>query len=68
MKCLTAAASLAVMLGTVLSATALPVFAADYPDRPIKMIVAYPPGGATDVMARAVSQRLGDRIKQPVVI
>jgi tripartite-type tricarboxylate transporter receptor subunit TctC len=68
MKRLTAAASLAVTLGIVLSATTLPARAADYPDHPIKMIVAYPPGGATDVMARAVSQRLGDRLKQPVVI
>jgi tripartite-type tricarboxylate transporter receptor subunit TctC len=32
------------------------------------MIVAYPPGGATDVMARAVAQRLGDRLKQSVVV
>ena len=39
-----------------------PVVAADYPDHPIKMVVAYPPGGATDVMARAVAQRLGERV------
>jgi tripartite-type tricarboxylate transporter receptor subunit TctC len=32
------------------------------------MVVAYPAGGATDVMARAIAQRLGDRLKQPVVI
>jgi tripartite-type tricarboxylate transporter receptor subunit TctC len=68
MKSLKAAASVAVTLGIVLLATALPAVAADYPDHPIKMIVAYPPGGATDVMARAVAQRLGDRLKQPVVI
>lgn len=68
MKYLIATASLAVTLGLVLAATTLPVRAADYPDHPIKMIVAYPPGGATDIMARAVSQRLGDRLKQPVVI
>ncbi len=41
---------------------------AEYPDHPIKMVVAYPPGGATDVTARAVAQRLSERIKQPVVI
>ena len=41
---------------------------ADYPDRAIKMVVPYPAGGATDVVARAVAQKLGDRLKQPVVI
>jgi tripartite-type tricarboxylate transporter receptor subunit TctC len=45
-----------------------PVVAADYPDHPIKMVVAYPPGGATDVMARAVAQRLGERVKQTVIV
>jgi tripartite-type tricarboxylate transporter receptor subunit TctC len=49
-------------------AAAMPAAAADYPDHPIKMIVAYPPGGATDVMARAVAQRLGERLKQSVVV
>ena len=41
---------------------------ADYPDRSIKMVVPYPAGGATDVVARAVAQKLGERLKQPVVI
>lgn len=41
---------------------------ADYPERLIKMVVPYPAGGATDVVARAVALKLGDRLKQPVVI
>lgn len=41
---------------------------AEYPDRPIKMVVAYPPGGSTDTIARAVAQRMGDRLKQPVIV
>jgi tripartite-type tricarboxylate transporter receptor subunit TctC len=41
---------------------------ADYPDHAIKMVVPYPAGGATDVVARAVALKLGDRLKQPVVI
>ena len=53
--------------GVALAAVS-PVVAADYPDHPIKMVVAYPPGGATDVMARAVAQRLGERVKQTVIV
>src|SRR5690242_8531303 len=55
-------------LASLALAIALPAGAADYPEHPIKMVVAYPPGGATDVMARAVAQRLGDRLKQSVVV
>lgn len=61
----------AVVASTLALATlALPCtgIAAEYPERPIKMVVAYPPGGATDVMARAVALRLGERLNQPVVI
>lgn len=39
-----------------------------YPDRPIKLIVPFPPGGPNDVIARVVGQRMSDILKQPVVI
>ncbi|MDR2154885.1 MAG: tripartite tricarboxylate transporter substrate binding protein [Burkholderiaceae bacterium] len=42
--------------------------AAEYPDRPIRVIVPYAPGGATDVVARLMSQKLGDALGQSVVI
>lgn len=42
--------------------------AAQYPDRPIKMIVAWPPGGGTDGVARIVAKHLSDRLKQQVVV
>lgn len=68
MSVLTAAARLAVACGLTAMAVTLPARAADYPDHPLRMVVAYPPGGATDVMARAVALRLGERLKQTVVV
>jgi tripartite-type tricarboxylate transporter receptor subunit TctC len=41
---------------------------AAYPDRPIRIIVPYPPGGLTDAVARQVGNALSERVKQPVVI
>jgi tripartite-type tricarboxylate transporter receptor subunit TctC len=43
-----------------------PACAADYPVRPITIIVPYPPGGGVDAMARVVAQKLSDAFKQPV--
>src|SRR4051794_13998806 len=65
MRYLSAAARLAVALTLGFFAS---LAFAQYPDHPIKMVVAYPAGGATDVVARAVAQRLGERLKQSVVI
>lgn len=46
-----------------------PAFAqADFPNRPLRLIVPFPPGGSTDTLARLVAQRLGDTLGQPVVI
>jgi tripartite-type tricarboxylate transporter receptor subunit TctC len=42
--------------------------AQDYPTRPVRLIVGFPPGGGTDVAARLVGQWLSERIGQPVVI
>jgi tripartite-type tricarboxylate transporter receptor subunit TctC len=40
----------------------------DYPNKPIKLIVPFPPGGTSDVMGRMVNDELGKILKQPVVI
>lgn len=40
----------------------------EFPSRPVKMIVGYPPGGGNDLIARALSQRLSEMWGQPVVV
>jgi len=42
--------------------------AQDYPARPLKFIVSYPPGGPADILARTLAQKLGDGLGQPVVV
>ncbi len=49
-------------------ALAAVVQAQDYPSRPVRLIVPFPPGGTTDTLARVFSQFLQERIGQPVVI
>src|SRR6266571_9284654 len=39
-----------------------------YPAKPIRMIVAYPPGGGTDIVGRMVAQKLGETLGQSVVV
>jgi tripartite-type tricarboxylate transporter receptor subunit TctC len=48
----------------------LPTLAAaqDFPNRAIKLIVPFPPGGPNDVIARVIGQRMSELIKQPVII
>ena len=40
----------------------------DWPNHPIRMIVPYPPGGGTDVVARIVNEKLSQELGQPIVI
>ena len=45
-----------------------PVIAQDFPTKPIKLIVPFPPGGPNDIIARVVGQRMSELMKQPVLI
>ena len=60
------------MAGLTLAAALLPVAAAvaqqDYPNKPIRVIVPYPPGGPTDIMGRITSDVLAKRLAQNVVV
>ena len=54
-------------------AAALPVLpciarAQTYPTRPVRLIVAYPPGGGTDIVARLIGQWLSERLGQPFIV
>ena len=57
------------MTATVFSFVAYAeVSGATYPSRAIRMIVPFPAGGATDILARALSQKLGEKIGQVVIV
>jgi tripartite-type tricarboxylate transporter receptor subunit TctC len=42
--------------------------AQEYPSKPIRIVVPYPPASGTDVLARAIAQRLSEEVGQPVII
>ena len=39
-----------------------------FPNKPITLVIPYPPGGATDVLGRLIGKKLGDKLGQSVVI
>jgi tripartite-type tricarboxylate transporter receptor subunit TctC len=61
--------TLSVLAGLALLAWAAPAAsAADYPTRPVTLVVAFPPGGASDVLARILGRKLEQVLAQPFVI
>src|SRR5256884_6806006 len=55
------------VIGLSTAASIGSVSAADYPTRPVKWVVGYPPGGATDIIARLIGQRLSEKLGQQFV-
>ena len=52
----------------VLAAVSAVAHAQNFPDKPIRIVIPYPPGGGTDIVVRALSGRLSERLGQPLVV
>lgn len=57
-------------LGLLLAAIAItPIMAvAAWPEKPVRVIIPWPPGGSTDIVGRLIGAELGTRLKQQVII
>lgn len=55
-------------LSVTAALTSTPVIAQQYPDKPVKIIVSFAPGGATDVVARKLAQKFQEVYKQPFIV
>src|SRR5215510_9450597 len=58
----------AVLLGTAMLSFAAVAQSDTYPNRPVKLLVPYAPGGATDIIARQLGARLEEALGQPFVV
>ena len=58
----------ALLLALAALAAAHPACAQNYPNRPIRIIVPFPPGGGTDVVARIIAQKFTEALGQPAVV
>ena len=56
-------------LAALVTSLAMPAYAAEpFPNRPMRLVVPFPAGGATDVVARMIAQKAGDQAGQPFIV
>ena len=56
------------LLGTLMLGAGAASFAQAYPQKPVRIIVPYPPGGATDIYARIIAKNMGEMFSQPFIV
>jgi tripartite-type tricarboxylate transporter receptor subunit TctC len=62
------AASLALLGIAFLTPLVSESYAAGFPEKPMRLVVPFPPAGAADIMARIVTQKLAENLQQPIVV
>lgn len=56
------------LIGTLMLAATAATFGQSYPERPVRIIVPFPPGGATDIYARIIAKNMNDIFHQPFIV
>ncbi len=59
---------MSLFLAFILTGTSIETVAQSYPNKPIKFVVGYPPGGSTDTLTRIVAQKMTERFGHPVIV
>ena len=59
---------LGITVGVLAVAAALPAQSQNYPSRPVRMVVPFAPGGASDFVGRIIQPALAERLKEQVVV